>query len=224
MTPLLPLYIFQTIIITSGTIICFLFSKNVSEKEKLYILPYCIISAILMCLLTHANLIYASHSYIYALMYFAGCSEILLIPNYISTIMGNKKQIVTQIGICFTSFMISNYFFQNPTTLIYLFSNLYITLCSGKYFIWLFRNNEKLDLKNTPHYWIIMGICICFTGSIPYYLSEVLIIKFESNEVFSEISSTFHSTFIILNVTMYFFFIKAFLCKKKFLKSYSGQY
>lgn len=224
MTPLLEFYIFQTFIIITATIICLLSSKNGSEKEKRYILPYCIISAILMCFLIHANIINASHSYIYALMYLAGCSEILLIPNYISTIMSKKKQIFTQIGICLTSFMISNYFVQNPTTLIYLFSNLYITLYTGKYFIWLFRNNEKLDLKHTPHYWIIMGICICFTGSIPYYLSELLIIKFESIEVFSEISSTFHSTFIILNITMYFFFIKAFLCKKKFLKSYSGQY
>jgi hypothetical protein len=224
MTPIITFYILQAIIIVIGTIVCYTFTRNGNETEKRYIFPYCLSSAIIMCLLIHALLVDAPYRYIYVLMYLAGCSEILLIPNYISTIIGKKKQIVLQVSICVTIYMASNYFVQNPITLLYLFSNLYITLYSGQYFIWLFKNNEKLNLKNTPHYWIIMGICICFTGSIPYYLSEFLIIRFESIEVFYQISSTFHSTFIILNVTMYIFFIKAFLCKKKFQKSFSGQF
>jgi hypothetical protein len=224
MTPIVVLYIIQTIVIITGTIICYVFTRNGNENEKRYILPYSIISATILCLLIHAKIVDASYRYMYALMYLGGCSEILLIPNYISTIIGKKKQIPLQIGICVTIFMASNYLVQNPVTLLYLFSNLYLTFYSCRYFIWLFKNNENLNLKNTPHYWIIMGICICFTGSIPYYLSEFFIIRFESSEVFDVISSTFHSTFIILNVTMHIFFIKAFICKKKFQKSFSGQF
>jgi len=177
-----------------------------------------------MILLLLARFTNAPASYYYLVMYIAGCSEILLIPNYISTIIGKKKQITIQLIICASTFMLSNYIVQNPTTILYLLSNLYITYFACLYFIWLFKNNEKLDLKKTTHYWIVMGICICFTGSIPYYLSEILIVKFESEEIYSQISSTYHTTFILLNITMYFFFIKAFLCKTKSQKSFSGQF
>ena len=224
MTPLQVLKILQTLFIILGTITCFIGTKRNYEQERRYILPYCAYSALAMCFLLSSEIINYPVSLIYTVMYIAGCLEILLIPNYISSIIGKIKTYHTQIIICSSTFILSILAVQTPTTLLYLFSNLYITYYTCQYFIWLFKTNEKLDLKATTHYWLIMGLCICFTGSIPYYLSELFILKFEGHEVYDKLVKSFHATFIILNITMYILFIKAFICKRKSQKSSFGQY
>jgi hypothetical protein len=193
-------------------------------KEKKFILPYCIFNVLAMFVLLPDEFISLPASLIFLVMYLFACVEIIFLPNYIASIIGEKKGYLMQIIICSTAFILSNILVKNPTTVFFLICNIYITYYVCKYFIWLFKGDERFDLKKTNHYWIIMGISICYTGSIPYFIAELFILRFGKFELYNSLVQIIFSTYIVLNISMYLFFVKSFLCKKISQKYLSGQF
>ena len=208
------LTLFQTIVITVGAITCYLAPSANFVKEKKFILPYCICNVMAMSILLPDEFISLPARLIYAVMYCFACIEIIFIPNYIASIIGKKKRYLVQIITCASAFILSNIVVKNPTSLFFLICNLYITYYVCKYFIWLFKGTDRLELKQTSHYWIIMGICFCYTGSIPYFIAELFILRFGGDELYDELVQIIFSTYIILNISMYIIFIKTFSCRK----------
>lgn len=223
MTLLQFLTLLQSTVILIGTIFCYLAPTESYAKEKKFLLPYCIFNVLAMFVLLPDEFISLPANLIFAVMYFFACIEIILLPNYIASIIGEKKGYLIQIIICSTSYIFSNLLANNPTTVFFLICNIYITYYVCKYFVWLFKGDERFDLKKTNHYWIIMGISICYTGSIPYFIAEMFILRFGKFELYENIVQIIFSTYILLNISMYLFFVKSFLCKKTSPKYLSGQ-
>ncbi|KYP14677.1 MAG: hypothetical protein A1D16_09770 [Flavihumibacter sp. CACIAM 22H1] len=214
--------ILQLMAILSGTIFCLIATRKSKTNEYKYLVPYCILNVFAMLILGAVEFMTVPIPLIFATMYFFACCEVFFLPNYIASIIGVKKNVYTQITICIVAFILSRIITQNATSVLYLVANLYITLYVCRYFLWLFKNNENLILSETPHYWIIMGICVCYTGSIPYFISEIIIFKFKGFQLYNQIASMIFIMYIVLNICMFVLFIKAFLCMIKHQKSLSG--
>lgn len=223
MTPIQALTSLQLLVIWSGTIMCYNATRLDGGKEKKYLLPYCIINSLVMIPLTLTEFMGIPIKLTYLVMFFFACIEITLIPYYIASTIGKKKNILLEISMCFLGYFLSKFILKSTTTILYLICNIYITIYVCRYFIWLFSTNERLLLKNTPHYWIIMGICICYTGSIPYFISELFILKLGGFEAYNKIVDIAFLTYIVLNISMYILFIKSFRCKINLQRSLSGQ-
>lgn len=223
MTIIAAFTILQVIIIWSATIVCYQSTKLNGGKEKKYILPYCVLNSLVMIPLCLTEFIEIPVKITYSIMFFFAFIEITLLPSYISSIIRKKINIPVVIIISIITFSILNYLHIPPSSILYLLCNIFITVYVFRYFIWLFKVNERLQLKETPHYWIIMGIFICYTGSIPYFFSELFLLKIGGFEAYNKLAQFTFLTYLILNICMYIFFIKSFKCKINHQKLLSGQ-
>ncbi len=222
MTSLKVFTVIQFIIIILGTIICVVTTQKNKDHEKKYILPYCLANFFAMIILAAVEFIKIPLIITESTMYIFACCEIFLLPNYIATVIGEKNNYFIQIIICIGTYILSRLLINNYTSILYLISNVYITIYVCKYFIWLFKIKEVINLKNASHYWIVMGICVCYTGSIPYWISEIIILKIKGYQYYSELANVTFNIYIILNIFMYILFSKALLCTTKQQKYYYG--
>lgn len=215
--------ILQIIIIWTATIVCYKSTKLNGGKEKKYILPYCILNSLVMIPLGLTEFIEIPIKFTYYIMFFFAFVEITFLPSYITSVIRKKINITIVVVVSIITFYILNLFNIPPSSILYLSCNIFITVYVFRYFIWLFTVNERLQLKETPHYWIIMGIFVCYTGSIPYFISELFLLKIGGFEVYNKLAQFTFLTYLILNICMYVFFIKSFKCKTKHQRSLSGQ-
>lgn len=205
--------LFQILTILTACILSLLYIQDDTSPERKFIQPYIFLNMASMLILGWIEFIHIPRGIIYiAMVGFAFC-EIFYLPNYIGKIIGEKPNPWTQALICISTFLISIFYLKRSTSITYLFTNLYISVFVFKYFLWLFKRNNFFNLNRTRHYWITMGICICYAGSIPYWISEIFIIKIGGYEVYNKIADSIFIMYITLNIAMYLLFYKAFLCK-----------
>jgi hypothetical protein len=217
------LTILQTLVIWTATIICYKSTRVDGGLEKKFILPYCYLNSLVMIPLTLIEFIGIPIKVTFIIMFTFACIEIVILPSYIASVIGRKKNIAVAIIISILALLISEILIKTTTSVIYLFCNIYITFYVYKYFIWLFSEKDRLVLKHTPHYWIIMGICICYTTSIPYFIAELFLIKLGGFEAYRKVGNIAFLTYILLNICMFILFIKSFKCKINLQRSLSGQ-
>ncbi len=224
MSPIQIFTLLQTLIIFIGTIITFLSTRHNNRNERKYILPYCLCNMLAMFILTPYEFIEIPLKVIEITMYIFACCETIILPNYLASIIKKKKGNTFQIIICTSALFISQFVANNYTSLIYLVSNIYISYYVYCYFIWLFNGNEDVDLKKSTHYWVVMGICVCYCGSVPYWFAELIILNQSGFLLYNQIAKLIFIMYIILNISMYLLFIKAFICQIKRQKYFSGQF
>lgn len=200
-----------------------LFREETSPERK-FILPFCFIDLVTtgIIVFNHIKGEFLINRFTTLLILFSW-AEIYFIPKYIGYVIEKKPKITTQLILFFLPPILSNIIFNDLTLLSMLLSVIYISFYNYKYLIWLFLNKRTITLEEIRHAWIIMGIIISYTASIPYWLSDILFHANGNQPTISSINKVLFAIYVLLNIIMYLFFIKAFLCKSKQVELSSGQ-
>lgn len=140
-------------------------------------------------------------------------TEIILLPGYISSIIESKHNWVFPISLVLSTIILSYFFSETIADFLQLFSGIYITFYCLKYLKWLFTNDNILEIRSSMHFWIIIGIMFCYTASIPSCLGYFLLESFGNSINHTIFASALSWLYVILNITMHCFFIKAFIWK-----------
>lgn len=224
MTVIQTFSVIHFVVILFTTIYCFYIVKRHESSEIKFLHPFCILNTAAVFILGAYEFVYIPISIVYLTMVGFAFAESFFLPNYIASIIGSQKVFATPIIICSLSIVTSLILHIDISSIIYLTSNIYISYYVCRYFVWLFKQNASYNLATTRHYWIIMGICACYSGSISYWISGLVIFNYGSIDLYTKISNTFFEMYILINIGMYLLFLKAFTCTKPFSKSLSGQF
>jgi hypothetical protein len=141
--------------------------------------------------------------------------EILLLPAYIRTIIGEKNIWHVPIIISIIIPSISYYFLKSPTAILQVFSGIYISYYCIKYLLLIFTSNNTISFPKTKHYWIIIGLMTCYTASIPACIGALYFDLNQQANPDYHMSNLMLTLFTLLNIAMHFLFNKAFLWKEK---------
>lgn len=98
--------------------------------------------------------------------------------------------------------------FQNDSFLINSTTNFFLVLFCLFYYYDLFRETPVPNLFKEPSFWIVSGLFLCLTATVPLYVIRGLVNTddvLELNLIIGAITSFFYSI-------MYIFFIKAYVC------------
>lgn len=203
----------QFLVILCACIIGTIQLRKTPSPERKYILPFCYIDLVMTGIAIYHYFKQIYPVYVFWIELFFTFCEILFLTNYISSIIEIKKSIITPSTIFILSSSCSYIAFKDPTIIPLLLTEIYLTIYAFLYIIWLFKNNSFFVLKKARHYWIVMGIIICYTLSIPYWISDTFIKINGTTQLYQEVSLILFISFIIFNMFMFILFIKAFLCK-----------
>jgi hypothetical protein len=149
--------------------------------------------------------------------------EFLLLPAYISATLNEKHDWILPISLCVIPPSISFFIFDNPSILPQALSGIYITYYCFKYFKFLFVTKKVFSLAKAPHFWIVLGIMICYTGSIPSSVSMLVLEVVGTSQLEHGFANFLVNLFLILNIIMHSFFNKAFTCSQEQQSFYSFQ-
>lgn len=192
--------------------------KSIYRNEILYIFPFCILD--LITSLGFRYLIYSDilndsdFAFGIANLIFV-FGEVILLPSYI------KKTISQEINWLFPTIsvislsIISYFLTEDISSLSQIFSGLYITYYIIKYFHWLFTTKKIFNLSSTTHFWIILGLMVAYTASIPACIGMLFTDFFPHINTNRNFSNTMLSFFTLLNISMHILFTKAFTWKWK---------
>lgn len=90
----------------------------------------------------------------------------------------------------------------------FAFANFCLVIFCIFYFYSLFRNIPKMNLLLEPSFWIITGIFICMSISVP--VSAVADYLINNNQI--QYFKYFYSLISVSYLSMHIFFIKSYLC------------
>lgn len=190
------------------------YSNKKQPNVLLYIYLFCIIDFItgIISLLDSYNivsLIMAKYTYLFFFW-----TEIILLPAYISSVIETKHKWSLPIALLITTFLASLFYIDIVISILQLFSGIYITIYCLKYLKWLFVDENIIERHNSIHFWIIMGIMVCYTASIPSCLGLFLLDIFGTTPAHGNFATGLSLLFLIFNIIMHCFFIKAFSWKE----------
>lgn len=212
----------QFLVILAACIIGTIKLPKTSSPERRYILPFCYIDLVVTGYIIYN---YSKHMYPdmidIVVLLFSGC-EIFFLSYYIQTITRKKIHVIFPISVFVISPIISIVLFKNPTILPLLTTELYLTYFVFLYIRWLFLKKEFFILHHASHYWIVIGIILCYTASIPYWISDVLIKSSGIWKLHIDITLILFNVYIAMNSFMFVLFIKGFLCQKQQRTFYYG--
>lgn len=192
----------------------FLKSNKKHQTSLLLIYIFCIIDFItgIISLLNRYHLVsfnIANFTYLFFIW-----TEIILLPAYISMVMGIKHTWSLPITLVFSTFIVSLFYIDIIISILQLVSGIYITIYCLIYLKWLFVDENIIERRNSIHFWIAMGIMVCYTASIPLCLGLTLLDFFGTTPTEGKFAVTLTWLFLIFNIIMHCFFIKAFSWKK----------
>jgi hypothetical protein len=206
------------IILIAGCLgIFLLWNKNSPERK--YILLFCLIDIPIMAITSYyyTNQIYFKLFWLYELL-FSWC-EIFLISFYISDIISKNKKILPPALICIICPALSFLLLKNLHEIPLLASNIYLTYYVFLYFRWIFTSKTQFNLLKASHFWIVLGVCLCYSTTIPYWITELIIWTWGGMDLHEKIDLNLFSIFIILNMIMYILFIRSFFLVHYTVKS-----
>lgn len=205
----------QFLVILSACVIGTIKLGKTPSPERKYILPFCYIDLVATGIGVYNYYINEYPDYLYIMFYLFTCCEVLFLSFYISAILNKKIGYFTPISICIASLIGSQILFKVPSTLPSLTTELYLTYFGYLYVRWLFLKKNFFILQHTKHYWIVIGIILCYTASIPYWIGDVLIRSSGILELYTDIVLILFMVYIAMNIFMFLLFIKGFLCQKQ---------
>lgn len=194
------------------------------SPEKTYILPFCIIDLVVTGIIVINHLIGRYPNYFQIIIIIFSWCEIFFISQYISSVIGRKKNTFRLVAICLLSPICSYILLHDYTLFPMLITGIYLSYCSYLYLEFLITQKNNVNVSTTPHYWIILGTIVCYTASIPYWISEILFKLSNIEELNYELSQILFTIFVILNICLHLIFIKAFICKYQQHKLLLGQF
>jgi hypothetical protein len=145
----------------------------------------------------------------FSTIFYSWC-EIFLIPLYISEVTSIKKDYITPSVLAISSPILSIKLLHSLHELPYLLTNIYISYYIFKYFRWIFNYDKQLDLLKTSHFWIILGILLCYTTSIPYFITDLIIYTWARKDFHTNVDLNLFIIFLILHMIMTLLFTKGF--------------
>lgn len=145
----------------------------------------------------------------FSTIFYSWC-EIFLIPFYISEIISIKKDFLTPSIIAISSPILSILLLHSLHELPYLFTNIYISYYIFKYFKWIFTYDKQFDLLKTSHFWIVLGILLCYTTSLPYFITDLIIYTWARKDFHHNVDLNLFVIFLILHMIMTILFVKGF--------------
>lgn len=134
---------------------------------------------------------------------------------FIHTLMPNRNEFKLSIFVFVTIFCITLFFLilypekqQNSTS--YAMGNIGLIIFCIIYFYQLFQTVPKLNLLKEPSFWIITGVFVCMSVSIPIlslhqFLRDENYINPESRKIFSGLVYLAYGSF-------HLFLLKAYVC------------
>lgn len=137
-------------------------------------------------------------------------SEITLLPAYLVSTIGHKPSWTFPISIVLLTFIISLFYIDLTISYLQIFSGIYVSYFCIQYLIWLFTNENIYEISHKKHFWITMGIMVCYTASIPSCIGYLLLTTLGETENDYHLASSLNWFFLLLNITMHLLFIKAF--------------
>lgn len=198
-------------------------NKETNSNELKFIYSFCLIDFLTGVLIFWYNLspleipyfTFFELTFIYA--------EILLLPTYISKILNVRHNFIIPLVLCVFPSITSFFLFKNPSIISQAISGIYITYYCFKYFKFLFTTNRIFSIGNSKHFWIILGIMICYTGSIPSSVNMMILETIGTSNIEHSIANVMVNLYLMLNITMHSLFNKAFACNQEQQSSYSFQ-
>lgn len=213
----------QFLVILCACIIGTIQLRKTPSPERKYILPFCYIDLVVLGIIVYYYTINKYPNIIdFLVLLFNGC-EIFLLSFYVQTITRKKRDFLYPFAVFTLSPILSIILFKNPTILPLLSTEIFLTHFAFKYIKWLFEGDRILKLNNSKHYWIMMGIILCYTISIPFWISFILVLASGESELYTLINEVLFIFYILLNIIMFILFIKAFLCNPQHQQYSSGQ-
>lgn len=209
----LPLFQISICLINVIGGIKFLIKREIFKRELIFIVSFCIIDFItsLLGILDLLNIISNTIGNFSFLIFI--CAEIILLPAYTSSIIGTKHSWTLPISIVISSLLISFFYFELVATTIQLFSAIFISIYCLRYLKWYVTNANNQELNISISFWIIMGIMVCYTASIPSCIGYFLLKILGNSPRHAQFAGSIIGLFILLNIFMHVFFIKAFTWK-----------
>ena len=205
----------QFLVILAACIIGTLKLGKTSSPERKYILPFCYIDLVVTGVSIYNYYIGEEPMYLHILVFLFTCCEVIFLSFYISAILNKKIKYFVPSAFCIISLIASIILFKSLITLPYLTTELYLSYFGFLYIKWLFLKKDFFILKHTNHYWIVIGIILCYTASIPYWIADVLIKSSGIFELHRQYTLILFIAYIAMNIFMFILFIKGFLCQKQ---------
>lgn len=185
-------------------------NRQFFQSEIRYILSFCIIDFLTSLFQINGvlrNVTNLSFDNINVIFEFG---EIVLLPAYISETIGKRHNWNTVIIICSIFLILSVYNVSLFEPIIQLFTTVFISSYCLKYLLWIFNSEEIINITKTKHFWIIIGIMICYTSSLPSSFAALLLTLIGTENKFNAFINSLYLAYFILNVIMHCFFIKSF--------------
>lgn len=200
------------IIVTGITGIILLRKK--SGPERRYILPFILIDIPVMTGILYQYIKGIDLKTFFLFSTFYSWCEIFLIPFYFSEIIGKKKNFIVPIFLCVSTPLISYKFLGNIHEIPLLASNFYLSYYVFLYFDWIFKSSTQYDLIKSSHFWISIGILLSYTTTIPYFITDLVLYSWANGRLYDFLDLTLFLIFLILNIVMYFLFMRSFFLAK----------
>jgi hypothetical protein len=185
------------------------------SPEVRFIYTFCILDFITGTIITLYN--FSTYNFplinLLELLFING--EILLLPAYISTVINKKHNWKIPIFLCIIPPIISYYLFESVTIISQAISGIFISYYCISYLNWIFTTKKIFSLSRSNHFWIILGIMICYTASIPSCISILLLFSAGSTNLDFAFADFLINFYLFLNIIMHSFFNKAFTCNKE---------
>lgn len=211
--------IFLTAISIIGAFTGIIFSKKFKELKWVFIYPLSsalqqiIIYFLLYYYKININSVYSFEilsEKIFLLIEFISLSIVF----YNSSIIIKLRNLIGAIAIIYLFISISlhlansNFYLFN-INLIYIHSLLILTMAIIS-LIDIFKSPPKLKLLDIPRFWVITGALLYFLCTLPIYIAHDFL--FSKDNLITEFS--LYSINYICYSILYFFIIRAFLCKQ----------
>ncbi|KIC91988.1 hypothetical protein OI18_22180 [Flavihumibacter solisilvae] len=190
--------------------------RLIKSLETKYILSFCFIDLIIGFIyyyLIHIRIKYPPLWEDLQLIFIF--SEIILIPKYISLLIGREHSFKIPVTICLSMPIISLFSFNSASLIPQAFSGFYVTYFCYLYIRWLLSSTSNFQLRSYQHFWIIAGLTICYAGSLLICLAILIVTVTMEAPISDNLNENIFAYFVIGNIIMHLSFIKAFLCKKQ---------
>lgn len=182
--------------------------KKCPERKYIFLLLALDIPVMAVIIFHYVNNIQSSILWLTTIFY--SWLELFLIPFYISEIISTRKDFFAPTFLAISSPILSIILLNNIHELPYLITNIYISYFIFKYFKWIFNYDKQLDLLKTSHFWIVLGLLLCYTTSIPYFITDLIIYTWARGALHNNVDLNLFIIFLILHMIMTVLFVKGF--------------
>lgn len=174
--------------------------KNSTERYFLFFLIYVVCNEVAGYLIGSKNLfLYNIFTIISVSFYLFWFHQIL-----------KQKTLIKFLGLVFLSTIVYSVikedFWTNLWTFPFIPSSIIIIICSTLFFSTFLNNHKAISYTNSQQFWIVTGLLIFYVGFLPIALTWGMI---------KPGSYPFRLIMMTLNLLLYGFYIKSFLCLKQ---------